>query len=96
MGRSSAKEEVLVVSCWGRLNPWTTRKLRSLGNRITAAFRAKRGRAVGGFKYDPLSYAQNFDDGCGDDDPEGAVYRGFSSRYAAPPSTSVADAVADR
>ncbi|KAK8600937.1 hypothetical protein V6N13_059315 [Hibiscus sabdariffa] len=94
MERSSPKEEEL-LSCWGRFKlklPWTRRKLRSLGYSITAAFRAKRARPVGGFKYDPLSYAQNFDDGygygCADDDPEGAVYRGFSSRYAAPPSTS--------
>ncbi|KAK8684031.1 hypothetical protein V6N13_040068 [Hibiscus sabdariffa] len=92
MERSSPKEEEL-LSCCGRFKlrlPGTRRKLRSLGYSITAAFRAKRTRPVGGFKYDPLSYAQNFDDGYGygDDDPEGAVYRGFSSRYAAPPSTS--------
>ncbi|GMI77356.1 hypothetical protein HRI_001404900 [Hibiscus trionum] len=83
MERSSAREEEL-LSCWGRLKlklPW-----RSLGNSIRAAFRAKRPRPVGGFKYDPLSYAQNFDDGNEDDDPEGAVYRGFSSRFAAPSS----------
>ena len=76
-----------LLSCWGRLKlklPWTKRKIRSLGNSITAAFRAKQPRPVGGFRYDPLSYAQNFDDGCGDDDTEGALYRGFSSRYAAP------------
>ncbi|PPD89474.1 hypothetical protein GOBAR_DD13594 [Gossypium barbadense] len=86
--------EEQLLSCWGRLKlklPWTKRKIRSLGHSITAAFRAKRPRPVGGFKYDPLSYAQNFDDGYGDDDPEGALYHGFSSRYAAPSSRSVTD-----
>lgn len=45
---------------------------------------------VGGFRYDPLSYAHNFDDGYGEDDLQGSLYRGFSSRYAAPLSRSVA------
>ncbi|MBA0567705.1 hypothetical protein Goklo_005633 [Gossypium klotzschianum] len=97
MERSSSSlspNEEQLLSCWGRLKlklPWTKRKIRSLGHSITAAFRAKRPRPVGGFKYDPLSYAQNFDDGYGDDDPEGALYHGFSSRYAAPSSRSVTD-----
>lgn len=39
---------------------------------------------AGGFKYDPLSYSQNFDEGSWlDHDPE-AFQRNFSSRYAAP------------
>ncbi|KAF8024724.1 hypothetical protein BT93_F1795 [Corymbia citriodora subsp. variegata] len=38
----------------------------------------------GGFRYDPLSYSQNFDDGCWHADGD-APSRGFSSRYAAPP-----------
>ncbi|EOY15528.1 hypothetical protein QQP08_023551 [Theobroma cacao] len=87
-------DEEGLLSCWGRLKlklPWTKRRIRSLGNSITAAFRAKQPRPVGGFRYDPLSYAQNFDEGCGDDDIEGSLYRGFSSRYAAPSSRSVAD-----
>ncbi|XVE60641.1 hypothetical protein DITRI_Ditri05aG0144200 [Diplodiscus trichospermus] len=89
---TNIEEELL--SCWGRLKlklPWTKRKIKSLGNSITAAFKAKQSRPVGGFRYDPLSYAQNFDDGCGDDDIEGSLYRGFSSRYAAPSSGTVAD-----
>ena len=42
-------------------------------------------KPVGGFKYDPLSYAQNFDDGLLEDDEE-SLQRGFSARYAAPSS----------
>ncbi|KAK8494017.1 hypothetical protein V6N13_022972 [Hibiscus sabdariffa] len=89
MERSSPKEEEL-LSCWGRFKlklPWTRRKLRSLGYIIMTTFRVKRATPVGGFKYDHLSYAHNFNDGYGDDDPEGTVYCGFSSRYA-PPLTS--------
>uniref|UniRef100_A0A7N0V606 Uncharacterized protein n=1 Tax=Kalanchoe fedtschenkoi TaxID=63787 RepID=A0A7N0V606_KALFE len=47
------------------------------------------GGAAGGFKYDPVSYAHNFDDGNGDDDyDDDNVGRRFSSRYAVatPPS----------
>ncbi|KAI6689199.1 hypothetical protein NL676_026027 [Syzygium grande] len=39
---------------------------------------------AGGFRYDPLSYSQNFDDGSWHADGD-ARSRGFSSRYAAPP-----------
>ncbi|KAK8552111.1 hypothetical protein V6N13_120534 [Hibiscus sabdariffa] len=87
------EEEEGLLSCWGRLKlklPCTKRKIKALGNSITAAFMPKQPRPVGGFKYDPLSYAQNFDDGYGDDDPWGSLYHGFSYRYAAPPSRSVA------
>lgn len=61
-----------LLSCWSCLKvklPW-----------------AKRGstyKPIGGFKYDPLSYAQNFDEGWVDDD-DVCTRRGFSARYAAP------------
>ncbi|KAB2082838.1 hypothetical protein ERO13_A05G217100v2 [Gossypium hirsutum] len=86
------KEEGL-LSCWGRLKqklPCTKRKIKALGNSITAAFMPRKPRPVGGFRYDPLSYAHNFDDCNGDDYLQGSLYRGFSSRYAAPLSRSVA------
>ncbi|OMO50828.1 hypothetical protein CCACVL1_30223 [Corchorus capsularis] len=97
MERSSPSKntnEEGLLSCWGRLKlklPCTKRRMRNLGNTITAPFKAKNPKPAGGFRYDPLSYAQNFDDGCLDDDIEGSLYRGFSSRYAAPSLRSVAD-----
>lgn len=45
-------------------------------------------KAVGGFKYDAMSYAQNFDEGLWDDDDMEGFRHGFSSRYAAPYSSS--------
>lgn len=45
---------------------------------------AKRTNTTYGYKYDPLSYAQNFDEGCVEDDDEEALRHGFSARYAAP------------
>lgn len=39
---------------------------------------------AGGFKYDPLSYSQNFDEGTWHEHDLEAYQRGFSSRYAAP------------
>jgi len=48
------------------------------------AKRTSSNKPVGGFKYDPLSYAQNFDEGLVEDDEE--LHRGFSARYAAPSS----------
>ncbi|KAK9110957.1 hypothetical protein Scep_018476 [Stephania cephalantha] len=47
--------------------------------------RRRRPKVRGRFKYDPLSYAQNFDEGSWDDgDVEDSYSRGFSSRFAAP------------
>jgi len=66
-----------LLSCWGCLKlklPWRIKRPCSY-------------KPVGGFGYDPLSYAQNFDDGCMDDDEEDSSRRRFSARYAAP-STS--------
>lgn len=75
-----------LFSCWGCLRlklPWTTRRRT---RRYASAIRP-RGRGnkhdTGGFRYDPLSYAQNFDEGF-DEDNEEFCQRGFSARYAAP------------
>ena len=67
-----------LFSCWGCLKlklPWTKR--------------SNSYRPVGGFNYDPLSYAQNFDEGRLDDDEE-TLRRGFSARYAALSTKSIA------
>ncbi|KAI4969603.1 hypothetical protein ZWY2020_000517 [Hordeum vulgare] len=48
----------------------------------------RRVAAAGEFRYDPLSYALNFDDGASDDAEDAAFrYRNFSSRL--PPSPSL-------
>lgn len=86
-----------LLSCWGRLKlklPWTKRRTwdtdtrrrqSSVGCNIAATLRNKRRpKPAGGFRYDPLSYSQNFDEGCWDDDTVESLSRGFSSRYAAP------------
>lgn len=74
-----------LLSCWGRLKlklPWRRKRVRSPHTRSRSGV----GTLGGRFKYDPLSYAQNFDEGWDDDDEE--VYqRGFSARYAAPNSS---------
>lgn len=67
--RSSSSDGGL-FSCWGCLK-W---KL--------CLSKRHRFRPVGGFKYDPLSYAQNFDEGVVEYDDE-TTRRGFSARYAA-------------
>ncbi|KAG7971929.1 hypothetical protein I3843_07G159600 [Carya illinoinensis] len=77
-----------LLSCWGRFKlklPWTQQRVRSPNTRSRVV-----GKLGGRFKYDPLSYAQNFDEGWDDDDEE--VYqRGFSARYAAPSSKPPGD-----
>lgn len=73
---SASSSDSVGFSCWGCLKlklPWAKRH---------GAY-----RPVGGFRYDPLSYAQNFDDGCIDDNEE-TTRRGFSARYAAPAAKS--------
>ncbi|KAI4339777.1 hypothetical protein MLD38_024682 [Melastoma candidum] len=53
----------------------------------SVAVAPKQPRPVGDFQYDPLSYSQNFDDGCWYDNDEGGIAgRGFSSRFASLPS----------
>ncbi|XAR48475.1 hypothetical protein NMG60_11031301 [Bertholletia excelsa] len=94
-------DEQGLLSCWGRLKlklPWSrgrrrrgpTRQARVGWRKITSIFKPSRPRPrpVGGsFGYDPLSYAQNFDDGWDEDDEDSSL-RGFSVRYAAPPLKS--------
>lgn len=86
-----AKEEIL--SCWGRFmlifsRPRNNRKLKNVGSSSTSfsfSKSKKRAQQSGAFRYSPLSYAQNFDDGHEwEADDEEFLYRGFSSRYAAP------------
>ncbi|CAK9163649.1 unnamed protein product [Ilex paraguariensis] len=87
-----------LFSCWGRLKlmlPWKRRKRSQTRQRnVRVSYRnvtrkSKGTRQVGGFRYDALSYAQNFDESCWDDGNEDSSYRGFSSRYAAPSSKSM-------
>ena len=65
-----------LLSCWGRLKlklPWTKK---------TSTY-----KPIGGFGYDPLSYAQNFDEGWVEGDEQSSRRR-FSARYAAPSSST--------
>jgi hypothetical protein len=83
--RSTDKKGFL--SCWGCFKlklPWAQRRGKSTNTRMRVS------KLGGGFNYDPLSYAQNFDEGCDDDDEESS-HRGFSARYAAPSSKSLGD-----
>ncbi|EEF35020.1 conserved hypothetical protein [Ricinus communis] len=76
----------------------TTRQRRVAGWNITSLFMRndRQQRPAGGFRYDPLSYAQNFDEGCWDDYNEDGIYRGFSSRFALPPSSRSINADHDK
>ena len=55
-----------MASCWGRFG--AAALWRRLRQRLSLVrLRRRRGRSLlgaGGLNYDPLSYAQNFDDGC--------------------------------
>ncbi|KAF5207590.1 hypothetical protein FRX31_002823 [Thalictrum thalictroides] len=74
-------------SCWGRFKvmfPWRNCRQRSYHDfSLLKSFSTKQRKPKGGFKYDALSYAQNFDEGSKDEDNEDSI-RGFSSRFAAP------------
>ena len=86
------EEEKRSLSCWGNLKlrfPWRKRRRKSpirqqrrVGWKIMEAFKPKRSKPFSSFRYDPLSYAQNFDDGCWDEDCEDCSHRGFSARFA--------------
>ncbi|GMH14063.1 hypothetical protein Nepgr_015904 [Nepenthes gracilis] len=86
------------LSCGGCLKmklPWTKRrdnymKHKTNGCNITATLCSptKKPKPRGGFRYDPLSYAQNFDDGGLKDDNGDYYSRGFSSRFVVPPATT--------
>ncbi|KAF9601277.1 hypothetical protein IFM89_018387 [Coptis chinensis] len=95
---SSVKEtdEVGYISCWSRFKlkfPWSSssstssnyysRQRSILDFNFTKASCTKQRKPKGGFQYDPISYAQNFDEGSWDGDSEDS-YRGFSSKSAAP------------
>lgn len=82
--------------------PWTKRRIRSNTNKKSqrsngstpldctsmASLATVQPKPVGGFRYDPLSYSQNFDDGCWKDDLESSSHRSFVARYSAPLSKS--------
>ncbi|KAF8702438.1 hypothetical protein HU200_032814 [Digitaria exilis] len=68
-----------MASCWGRFG--VAALWRRLRQHLSLARRRRRlGSSIlgsGGLNYDPLSYAQNFDDGCLEErDPD------FSARFA--------------
>ncbi|CAI9763015.1 unnamed protein product [Fraxinus pennsylvanica] len=67
-------EERFKVSCWGSFKQMFSRT--SLRNQTNHKL------PPGNFRYSPLGYAQNFDEGNNEDDSYGT----FSSRYAAPSS----------
>uniref|UniRef100_A0A7N2RF56 Uncharacterized protein n=1 Tax=Quercus lobata TaxID=97700 RepID=A0A7N2RF56_QUELO len=86
---SSPRIKAGLLSCWGCLKlklPWTQQRARRSTHTRTKSV----DKLGGGFNYDPLSYAQNFDEGWDEDDEEFAQ-RGFSARFAAPSSKSPGD-----
>nr|DAD40873.1 TPA_asm: hypothetical protein HUJ06_015196 [Nelumbo nucifera] len=102
MDRSSSSEdidnEVGLVSCWGQFKlklSWPkgfdSGRQRNGDCNFRAVFGIRQSKRGGGFRYDPLSYAQNFDEGCWDEDNGDSYHRGFSSRFAAPASKTLAD-----
>lgn len=76
--KSSEDDKAGIVSCWGRL------KLKVQRSRISFCLRdmftKKRRVKMVNFRYDPLSYSQNFDEG---GLMEEEMQNSFSSRYAA-------------
>lgn len=78
-----------VFSCWGRLK-LKLPCIRGLRRHTTTRQRSV-GNPGGGFRYDPLSYAQNFDQGWDEMNDEDSTKRDFSARYAAPSFKSHGD-----
>lgn len=80
------------------------RLLPELGERwrdVVARIGSRRRRLAGEFRYDPLSYSLNFDEGAAADDDDGPLagdgfqVRNFSSRLPpSPPLTAAAPAIA--
>ncbi|KAM3321419.1 hypothetical protein P3S67_008621 [Capsicum chacoense] len=63
---------------------WVNSEESSLKNKVLGIFsfsnRHKRHSSTDQFRYDPLSYSLNFEDGFDDDEQEAAPLRNFSSR----------------
>ncbi|KAH6764966.1 hypothetical protein C2S52_013975 [Perilla frutescens var. hirtella] len=85
------REESMQVSCWGRFmltfsRSTNQRKLKNGSSSSNFPFSKKKSKKQSNaFRYSPLSYAQNFDDGLEwEADDQDSLFRGFSSRYAAP------------
>ncbi|CAN6450826.1 unnamed protein product [Victoria cruziana] len=69
-------------SCWGRLRGRLKRwcRLTSELRRRRRCYKAK----PGSFRYDPLSYSQNFDEGSWEMDEAENQCRGYMARFALP------------
>lgn len=85
----------LLVSCWDRFKLkflWRGRSCSSTRKKrvgckscdVTEALSTRRRKSSISFKYDPLSYAQNFDDGYSVDENLDSASRALSSRFPAP------------
>ncbi|KAK4390851.1 hypothetical protein Sango_2148400 [Sesamum angolense] len=95
--KSSGDPEDEMSSCWGRFvlilsrkrGPRKSRKAKNSSSCFSFSKSGRRAQQFGAFRYSPLSYAQNFDEGHEwEDDDQDAFFRGFSSRYAVPVSSS--------
>ncbi|KAK1300417.1 hypothetical protein QJS10_CPB13g00290 [Acorus calamus] len=84
--QQQSEVETGLCSCWGQIrllfDPW--KKMRRQASLRWGLILSKpRQPERGSFRYDPLSYARNFDDGRLDDE-EDNINHGFSLRFAAP------------
>lgn len=90
-------EETVLALCWDwfklkflcRGSSCSSTRKRRVGCKscdVTEALSTRRRKSSVNFKYDPLSYAQNFDDGCLVDENLDSASRELSSRFAAPSS----------
>lgn len=91
---TKGEEPIGLFSCWGRLRlrllSWKNRDGQGSDCcKLPSMMRTRHPKPCG-FRYDPLSYAQNFDEGGWDEDSENSS-RGFSSRFAIPLSKPVQD-----